>query len=313
MITFEYPNMLMLLSILPFVAMIHFISLYAFSKRAQKFANFETLQRLNRKKRVFSRKIPQLLLRLLFTGLIIFAAAGPSIWIEREGNAEDIIFAMDVSGTMLAEDANPNRLELSKNAVKSFINETDGELNAGLISFTSTAYPEVYPTGNSAEIIKELNDLSARSSSGTSIGQAINYGVALLGEKGEIERKIIILTDGQENILDNDELSNVVERAYENGVNTYIIGVGTREGGKIPGLEGEFVVNEEILELISENNPGEHVISSSQEEIVTALGEFIYTDTVKREIKLSFWIFLLGFFIGILEWYLSNYIFRSLH
>lgn len=313
MITFEYPNLLMLMAILPLIAVIHFISLYAFSKRAQKFANFETLQRLNKQKRVFSRKVPQLLLRLLFTAMIIFAAAGPTLWIEREGNTEDVIFALDVSGTMLTEDVSPNRLEASKNAISSFINDTGGEFNAGLISFTSTASPEIYPTGNSAQIITKLNELNARSSSGTSVGQAINYAVALFGEKGDKERKIIIITEGQENILDDDELSNIVERASENKVDTYAIGVGTREGGKIPGLEGDFVVNEEILEIISENNPGEHVIASNENEIVTALGEFIYTDTIKTQINLSFWIFLLGFFVGIFEWYLSNYIFRSFH
>ncbi len=311
MIEFQNPNILMLLAVIPLVIIIHFFSLVYFSRHAQKFANFETLRRMNNKKKVFSKKIPQLIIRIMFVVILVFAASGPFFWMEKEGVAEKIIFAVDTSGSMLAEDIEPNRLGATREGIISFLESQDIAINVGLITFTSFAYPELYPTTDKDIFINKLRGVDIRSSSGTSVGQAINHAVALLGEESQVERRIIIFTDGRENILNDAELSGIVENAVGKGISIYSIGVGTFEGGRIGDLSGEFVISEETLELIKDVGGGDYRIAFNSDEIQDALSDFTTMDSVKVKFELSFWLYILAFFVLILEWYFANLFFRS--
>ncbi len=311
MISFENPKMLLFMAIIPLITIIHFISLSYFSRKAQKFANFETLKRIHNRKKIFSKKLPQLFLRLLFVTILILAAASPSIWIQKEGFTEDVIFALDVSGSMLADDLQPNRLEATKEALVSFFKESTTTPNAGVISFTSTAYPEINPTQNKEEIIKSLQDIQIRKSSGTSLGQAINYGTAFFEKDLEREKKIIIFTDGQENVLTDEELKSVVQNSDNKNINTYIIGVGTSEGGNIGNMTGKSIIREEAFELITEEGGGDYTIALNKEEIKAAVEEFINTKVKEVKINISFWLYISAFVLLMIEWYFANYLFRS--
>jgi len=312
MITFERPEMLFLLLIIPLFITIHLISLIYFSKRAFKFANFETLRRLHEQKSVFSKRVPHLLIRLLFIVVVVFAASGVGIWLETTGLSEEVIIAVDSSGSMLASDIEPSRLEATKGALSTFIGNSTLNTRAGLISFTSVGYLEESPTDDKRVLLSAINDLKIRKSRGTSLGEAINFATALMGYETNREKAIIIITDGQENVLADDELVEIAREAKGHKLKIHIIGVGTGEGAAIEeGASGKSVLNEETFKLITKENGGNYVTVLSQAEIVTALENFTKTGTVERKLDLSLWLYMLGFVFLIFEWYLANYIFRG--
>lgn len=311
MIEFQRPEILLLLFIIPVVVFIHFISLIFFKKKAFKFANFETLKRLNDDKPVFSKKLIQLFIRIIYLVLIVFAAAGTSFWVDVEGVTDEVIFALDASGSMFAEDMDPNRLDASKDALTSFVSNTSLALRAGVISFTSVPYLELEPTDDKRVIENAINDVTIKKSRGTSIGEAINYAGAVFKDIDK-EAAIIIITDGQENVLSIDELMDVVRDANSRNIKVHIIGVGTEGGASFEeGAQGVSVVNEETLIRISEINGGKWLTAKNKGEVLQGLYSFMETGTIKKEYDLTIALFMTGFVLLILEWYAANYFLRS--
>ena len=312
MITFDRPEMLFFLFLIPLIIIIHLLSLLYFSKKAFKFANFETIKRLHEKKQIFSKKISQLLIRLIFVVAVVFAASGTGIWLDEEGFTEDIIFAVDSSGSMLADDIEPSRLEATKNALISFVSNSSSSTKARIISFTSVAYLEQFPTYDELALLSAIEDIHVRKSRGTSLGEAINFASVLLGAESDREKAVIIFTDGQENVLSAEELVEIIKEAQEKKIRIYLIGVGSDTGAPIEQeAMGKSVLNEDTFRLITDENEGEYILALNSDEIVNALNSFIKVDIIKRKYELSVWLYMLGFFLLIMEWYLSNYLFRS--
>lgn len=312
MIVFENPNYLYLFLIIPLMIILHYFSLLTFKKRSFKFANFETIKRISGDKDIFSKNISQLLLRILFVTLLILGIAGVGYEVERQGISNEIIFALDTSGSMLATDLEPDRLEATKQSLEDFIANISVETPIGLVSFTSLAYIEQGLTLDRLALLDSLDDIEVRKTSGTSLGSAISISVAMFNPESERDKAIVIFTDGQENILSEEELLEIVGYATSSNVRIFVIGVGSVTGAPIRNnTVGNSVINEGTIKLIIDRNGGQSRIAQTKESITRSLREFFVLQLIERVVDVSVWMLVLAFIVLIFEWYFVNYVGKS--
>jgi Ca-activated chloride channel family protein len=166
--------------------------------------------------------------------LIIVGLANPQIGsklekVERKG--VDLMIALDVSNSMLAQDIKPDRLARAKRAISKLIDNLQGD-RIGIVVFAGRAYTQLPITADysAAKLFINTIDTDIVPTQGTSIGQAINLCMEAFNG-GKHEKAIIVITDGEDH--DDDPVA-AAEAAEEKGVNVYTIGIGLPEGAPIP-------------------------------------------------------------------------------
>jgi len=307
LISFLRPDLLFLLLLIPLIIIIHIVSLMAFKKKAMKFANFETIKRLTDEKEIFSKNIIHLLIRIFYILLVVLGIAGMNVELKETGTFEEILFAVDSSGSMLAADIEPNRLQATKTAIESFVGNATLTAPISLVTFTSLVFVEVEPTRDKLVFMSGLDSVAIRKTSGTSIGNVINYAPNVFDDKKN-EKALVIFTDGQENILSKEELRKISQYANQKNIRIYLIGVATSEGGPIANETiGPSVLNDENLKLIAETNGGDYYTVIDPKEIPAKLNQYMEPKEVKKIYELSFYLFMASFVILIIEWYFANY------
>ena len=308
MIGFEDQLMLALFLIIPLVVLIHFFSLVGSKRNVYKFANYETIQRITGQK-IVTKDIPTLIIRVVFLTILILAISGFYIEIEREGFNDDILFAIDTSGSMLANDTGTSRLKSSTGAVSGFIQDNTFAGEMSYMTFTSVPYLEVSPTMEKEMILRSLNQTTVRMTGGTSLGIPISFATSLKDEDKEMS--LFLITDGQENLFTRSELKDVVQEAAKERISIHSIGIGTDEGASIDeNIEGASVVNEDNFRLIANLSKGNYSIARSQEEIREHLETMVAKDMTTQVIQLRQPLFLVAIILLVVEWYFTNYLFR---
>ena len=182
---------LYLLFILPIVVLIFLINLYWKRRKQREFGDLELVKKLSPESSVFKPVLKLVLLLLALVG-IIFGLVNPKIGtkmetVKREGI--DIVFAMDVSKSMLAEDVAPNRLEKSKQIVSQIINQL-GSDRIGIIAYSGSAFPVLPITtdyGVAKMFLQGMNP-GIVSSQGTSIDEAINLAATFIDKKDKTNK-----------------------------------------------------------------------------------------------------------------------------
>ena len=172
---------------------------------------------------------------LLAVLLLFTAAAGPRKgydWREVKRRGIDLLFAVDTSKSMLAEDLAPNRLERARMGIHDFIGRLKGD-RVGLIPFAGSSYalcPLTLDYDAFRESLDALDtDLIPRQ--GTDVASAIREADRLFAEKGNTHRILVLITDGED--LQGDAL-DAAKEAKKNGMTIYPVGVGSAEGVNIP-------------------------------------------------------------------------------
>ena len=182
-----------------------------------------------------------MLLRLAAFTLIVFALARPQTrnsWKERTTEGIDIMLAMDVSTSMLAEDLKPNRMEAAKSVASEFIADRPND-NIGLTIFAGEAFTQCPMTTDHASLLSLLHnvrtDISARGliQDGTAIGMGLANAVSRLKESKAKSKVVILLTDGSNNMGDISPLT-AAQIAKSFGIRVYTIGVGTNKVARYP-------------------------------------------------------------------------------
>lgn len=278
-----------LLFIIP-VMIFLFLMLQFWKKRTQKkFADLSLLKRLTPEKSDFKSYLKL----LLFTFGISFLALGlvnPKVGskletVKREG--VDIVFAVDVSKSMLAEDIAPNRLEKSKRLVSEIINQLASD-RIGIIAYAGQAFPQLPITTDygAAKMFLQNMNTDMLTSQGTAINEAIELATTYYDDDEQTNRVLFIISDGEDH-SENSTLE-AVEEAVEEGIRIFTIGVGKDKGAPIPlkrngvveslkkDAQGEVVItklNEEILEEIADEGDGEYINGSNTEEAVEFIRE----------------------------------------
>jgi Ca-activated chloride channel family protein len=216
------------------------------------------------------------ILQILILALIIFALAGPQIGsklvkLKRQGI--DIVVAVDLSKSMLAQDITPSRLKKTKHEIKNFINELDGD-RIGLVGFTSRAFIQCPLTSDydAAMMFLDIMDTSLLPQDGTSLAQAVKVSGTAFSDKDKKHKLLIIISDGEDH---EAGISEAVAEVKEKGVVVYTIGIGSIEGVPIPvgngflkDSEGKTVItklNELDLKKIASEGNGNYYYSSTGE------------------------------------------------
>jgi len=271
---------------------IFFFAVLLFWKyRAQKrFASSKLLKRLSPNQSFFKSTLKVVMLCLAFACLSI-ALVNPKIGtkletVKRQG--VDIVFAVDVSKSMLAEDIAPNRLEKSKQLVSQIINNLASD-RVGIIAYAGKAFPQLPITTDyaSAKMFLQNMNTDMLSSQGTAINEAIELAKTYFDDEEQTNRVLIIISDGEDH---SDVATNVAEEAADEGIRIFTIGVGDVDGGPIPikrnGIllnykkdnQGETVItklNEDTLKEIANEANGAYISGNNTSEVIEEIKDIL--------------------------------------
>jgi Ca-activated chloride channel family protein len=298
----EESKYLYLLLIIPIVVLFFVFNLYWKNKKQKEFGDLDLVKKLIPEYSSF-KAILKFLIVILGLSAIIIAIANPRLGtkmetIKRDGI--DIVFALDVSKSMLAEDIAPNRLEKSKQIINQIINNLQGD-RIGLIAYAGSAYP-ILPMTSDYSIGKmylQNANTNMLSSQGTALNQAINQAINFFDDDQQ-SKLLILISDGEDH---GDDANEALEIAKEKGIKIVTISVGSTKGGQIPIKEngkilgykkdsnGETVItkmNPETLKLIAETTKGKYLDGNNTKSVVdnlqTVLGSIEKNESETQQI-----------------------------
>ena len=271
------------------ILIIGFISLNSWKKRIQKqHISIHLFKGLSPQSSQFKPKLKLLLLILVFIFLSI-ALVNPKIGtqlktVKREG--VDIVFAIDVSKSMLAEDIAPNRLEKAKRLVSETINELNSD-RVGIIAYAASALPILPITTDysTARMFLQSLDSDMLSSQGTAIIEAIKLAKDYYDDENQTNRVLCILSDGEDHEFENQDIPSIVQ---DMGITIFTIGLGTVKGAPIPikangviesykkNSEGDVVITKllpQLLRDIALSTNGIYISGGNTEEVVDEIIE----------------------------------------
>ena len=192
---------------------------------------------------------------------------------ERNIKGVEIMIALDVSNSMMAEDYSPNRLERAKLAISSLVDKLRDD-RIGLVVFAGTSFVQLPVTTDYASAKMFLNSINTESVpiQGTALGEALMTCIRSFSNQSERSRVIIVITDGENH---EDDPVAVARQAAEMGIKVFTIGVGSPEGKPIPyhgellkDKDGNIVVSkldEKVLRDIASAGKGAYVRAGMSE------------------------------------------------
>lgn len=210
----------------------------------------------------------KLTLFLLAFSSLVMAAINPQLGFKTEDvkrTGVDIVIALDVSRSMLAEDIRPNRMDRSKMAVSRLIDQLEND-RVAVVIFAGSAVTQVPLTADreaAKMIVRTLNTNSIQVQ-GTAIGSALERSIASFSRSDGGSRVIILVSDGENH---QDDPLPVIERAREHGIVIHTVGVGTPQGAPIP------VYQNNQLSGFLRDAQGNTVTSRFDEPMLRALAE----------------------------------------
>jgi Ca-activated chloride channel family protein len=231
---FAHENFLYALLAVPALIIIYLVTVRLRRKALERFGNPALILQLMPDVSVTKPHLKFMLATIALI-LLIFAIAGPQFGsrleeVKRKGI--EIILALDVSNSMMAEDIQPSRLERAKQAISTLIDRLEND-KIGLIVFAGDAYTQIPITTDysSAKMFLSNINTSVVSRQGTAIGAAIDLASKSFSPSAEASKVIVIISDGE-----NHE-GNAVEAAKaaaEKGIKIFTIGMGSTKGSPIP-------------------------------------------------------------------------------
>ena len=328
-IYFATPDYLWLLSMIPLVVGWHVFT----RKKSQAVLKISSLEGFRSKSSFLSRLQPLLfVLKILSLVLIVMALARPQTMDvstrTKTNKGIDIVMAIDISSSMLAQDLKPNRLTALKRVAASFIDDRVSD-RIGLVIYAGESYTKTPITSDRAIVKNALSKIEFEGliDDGTAIGMGLATAVNRLKDSRAKSKVIILLTDGVNNsgFIDPKIAS---ELAVEYEIKTYTIGLGSNGTARAPvGIlpNGKFQygltkveIDEELLKNIAINTGGLYFRATNNkklEEIYneinklekTEIEEFKYYNYEEKFRPLI----LLALTLLIIEWLMRNTLFRS--
>ncbi len=286
----EEPTYFYYLTIIPVIVVLFLLVLW-WKKRIQKqFADHKLIQKLSPEKSTFKSflKLTIFCVALFF---LIISLANPKMGtkletVKRQG--VDIVFALDVSKSMIAEDIAPNRLEKAKQIITKVI-ENLGSDRIGIIIYAGSSYPLLPITTDYAAAKMFLQNANTEmvSNQGTAINDAIERALSYYDNDEQTNRFLVIVSDGEDHEENTLELA---KEAAEKGIKIYTVGIGTAKGGPIPLRENGRVVaykktnegtvvvtqlNEQILRDIAIAGNGKYINGNKTQETITSIKDVL--------------------------------------
>ena len=336
MFRFEEPTYLYLLLLLPFLAAFYLYSNYRRRKAIRKFGDPVLMAQLMPD---VSKYRPDVKFWLVFAAIGLFTVllARPQFGskletVKRQG--VEVMIALDISNSMLAQDVQPSRLEKAKRLVAQLVDKMEND-KVGMIVFAGDAFTQLPITSDyiSAKMFLESINPSLISKQGTAIGAAINLATRSFTPQEGVGRAVIVITDGE-----NHEGGAVeaAKAAAEKGIQVSVLGVGMPDGAPIPvegtndfrrDRDGNVVVtrlNEQMCQEIAQAGDGIYVrvdnSNAAQKAIAQEINKMAKAD-VETQVYTEFneqfqavaWIILLLLLAEMLILERKNPLFRNIH
>jgi len=332
MFRFAHPEYLFLFLIIPVLVGIFIYTNILKKRKLRLFGNPEILAQLMPNVSVVR---PQVKFYMVLTAIffLIIVLAQPQFGtkvenVKRQGI--EVMIALDVSNSMMAQDIQPNRLEKSKQILSKLV---DGLTNdkIGLVVFAGDAYTQLPITVDYVSAKMFLSSISPQlvPRQGTAIGSAVDLAIKSFGTKSEAGRAIIVITDGENH---EDDAIGAAKLAAENGITVHVIGMGNIDGAPIPidgtmsfwkDKEGNVVVsklNEEMCKNIAAAGKGTYVRADNSGSAFKVINKEL-DKLAKSDIKTSVFsdyneqfqsFALLALFLLIVEFFIFNRINKRL-
>jgi Ca-activated chloride channel family protein len=298
MVSFAYPYLLYLLLAIPVFLGLYLLARVARRKKLQRFGNMTVLERLmpDASKYVPAVKIA---LQMLALAALVIVLARPRAGAKEEvSNVHgiEVMVALDVSNSMLASSTDdPNgisRLQRAKHVLEKLIDKLDND-KVGLIVFAGEAYTQLPITSDFISAKMYLNSISTEMvpTQGTAIGSAIGMATHSFSPDEDIQKAIIVITDGENQVGD---AVTMAKEAESQGIQVDVVGLGSGKGAPIPlntqkntflkDDEGHVVttyLNEQMAKDIAEAGNGIYVngaASSAVNDIADQLDKLAKSD-----------------------------------
>lgn len=269
MLRFEDPIYLWMLLIIPILVLMRFI---VWRKRKRNLRKFGDPSLLKEMMPDVSKYRPTIKFCLLLSAItiLIFMIARPQVGSKishekREGI--EVLIALDISNSMLAQDVIPSRLEKSKLLIEDLVDHFTND-KVGLVVFAGDAFVQLPITNDyvSAKMFLQNINPSLITTQGTDLARAISLSQSCFTQREHIGRAIIVITDGEDH---EGGALEVAREAYKKGINVFILGVGTSKGAPIPDGNGGYL----------KDNSGQTVLSALNEHMcqqVAKAGNGVY-------------------------------------
>lgn len=328
-VTFLDPGFFWLFLLLPLLIV------WQIWKRNQQTATLKisSLKGFKTSKSILAKLKPFLfVLRLLALSSLIVAMARPrTVDVSSKTKTTkgiDIVMAIDVSGSMLAKDLKPNRMEGLKIVAESFVEARPND-RIGLVVYASEAYTKTPVTSDKAVVLDAIRSIRYDNvlQDGTGIGMGLATAVNRLKDSEAKSKIIILLTDGVNNsgFIEPETASDI---AKEYGIKVYTIGIGTNGMAEFPyaiAPNGQFLfrmmkveIDEKLMKSIAQNTGGKYFRATSNKKLETIYNEINKLETTEIE-ELKFYDFdekfrpfaLLAVILLLIEIGLRNTLFKS--
>ncbi len=243
MFHFASPHFLYLLFAIPLLALIFLYDVRQRRRIADKIADSHLLRQISTPTS-WKRRTAKFVLLECTVAFLALALARPQYGnsiVSKSTQGIEMNIAIDVSNSMLAEDIVPNRLERAKLLVSTMIDKMQND-KVSLSVFAGEAYPQMPMTTDyaSARIFLDNVATGMVTLQGTSVASAINLARISFSEKKDVGKALIIITDGEDH---EEGALEAAQQAKAEGINVFILGIGTSEGARIPLDGGAYLTD----------------------------------------------------------------------
>lgn len=298
MFRFEHSAYLYGLLLIPILALLFYVVWMLRTKRIGKMGDVHLVKRLMPDYSPNKQWI-KIGFYLLALTCFVLAWANPQWGTKTEKvkrKSVDVMLALDISESMLAEDISPSRLDRAKRFTQNLIEELRGE-RIGLILFAGNAYLQMPLTTDysAAQLFVRSANTSLAATQGTAISDAVDLAERSFAEDNKSHKVLIVISDGENH--DQETIERVAE-ARGNGLITFTLGVGTEQGGQIPAMvagrksykrdnKGAVIntkLNEVMMNDIAEKGGGAYFNIANGYQIIDVLEDKI-ANVEKRELE----------------------------
>jgi Ca-activated chloride channel family protein len=289
--TFEWPLFLVLLIFVPLLALAYISAQRRRNQYALRYASVSLVAQAVGRGPGIKRHIPAALYLIAMAALII-GLARPQATIPVPQNTGTVVLVIDVSGSMFAEDVDPNRMEATKEAARDFVEKQPDGVKIGVVSFSDFAALVAPPTTERKQVLEAISRL--RPQRGTNIGAGLQVALDAVYEDQAADgdgvvtsqatptpvpaapgaanldtppASIVLVSDGQSNT--GPDPLDVVSEATTAGVKVYTVGIGTPEGTVLQ-IQGRNVftrLDESTLQAVADQTGGRYFNAQSDADL----------------------------------------------
>jgi Ca-activated chloride channel homolog len=295
-ITLAHPWFLLLI---PFVLVLHFLIAKSKNKVALQVGNIQALPQVQAGWKTRLAFLPALL-KAIGLCLAIIALARPQLtntYTQTEGDGVDVVLSIDISGSMLAQDFEPNRLEAAKDVATKFVNARPYD-NIGLVIFSGESFSMCPLTTDHRLLTQSIQNMrSGMLPSGTAIGMGLATAVDRVRNSKAKSKVVVLLTDGVDNCIDCPIAPRTaLDIALALGVKVYTIGVGTKGLAYAPSNQQdafgnwifamqEVIIDEELLTEIANKTGGKYYRATDAKALQQIFASIDKLEKSKLKIK----------------------------